>query len=374
MRKCLTVYKQTAANIMGIKNRIWILMGKKLSGSLTPDEEQELDRLFQAYPDVWYTYEVLNSLDDKEAIPQAFINEIETLLKYDDIDTADKVDEAKPAISHMWIRTGIAAMVLFSISLIGILSYKYINKPGDLANKNNEIVVQYGTKTDVALPDGSQIILNSGSRLTYAKNYTSASVREVFLSGEAYFKIVHDKQHPFIIHTADLDIKDIGTTFNVKAYPGEKVTEASLIEGAIEISFKNNVAKKIMLKPSQKITLINSIANTDKEPASSEPGSYSESNYNIASLTVDKNIESKFAEIAWINNELVFKNETFEELAKKMERRYNVEITFSDAKIKHAYLTGVFRNENIEQALKVLQQITSFKYQINHDKVLISSL
>ncbi|WPU92716.1 DUF4974 domain-containing protein [Mucilaginibacter sabulilitoris] len=359
---------------MGIKNRIWILMGKKLSGSLTPAEEQELDGLFQAYPDVWYTYEVLNSLDDKEAIPQTFINEIETLLKYDDIDTADKTDQVKPAISRMWIRTGIAAMILFSVSLIGILSYKYINKPGDLANENNEIVVQNGTKTDVALPDGSQIILNSGSRLTYAKNYISADAREVFLSGEAYFKIVHDKQHPFIIHTANADIKDIGTTFNVKAYPGEKVTEASLIEGAIEISFKNNAAKKIILKPNQKITLTNSIANIDKEPAGSEQGDYSESNYNIASLTVDKNIESKFAEIAWINNELVFKNETFEDLAKKMERRYNVEITFSDAKIKRAYLTGVFRNENIEQALKVLQQITPFKYQINHDKVLIGSL
>jgi ferric-dicitrate binding protein FerR (iron transport regulator) len=361
---------------MGVKNRIWILMGKKLSGSLTPEEEQELDGLFQTYPDVWYTFEVLNSLEEKEAIPQAFINEIETLLRYDEIDTADKVDEVraiKPAISRLWIKTGIAATVLFSVSLAAILGYKYLNKTSTPANVNNEVVVQNGTKTDMVLPDGSRIILNSGSRLTYPKNYASADVREVFLSGEAYFKIVHDKQHPFIIHTAHFDIKDIGTTFNVKAYPGEKVTEASLIEGAIEISFKNSTTKKIMLKPSQKITLANNDLN-NKDQTGVEKVDHNADDYELATLIVDKKIESKFAEIAWINNELVFKNEAFEDLAKRMERRYNVEITFGDAKIKHAYLTGIFRNENIEQALKVLQLITPFKYQINRDKILIRSL
>jgi len=361
---------------MGVKNRIWILMGKKLSGSLTPEEEQELDGLFQTYPDVWYTFEVLNSLEEKEAIPQAFINEIETLLKYDEIDTADKVDEVrviKPAGSRLWIKTGIAATVLFSAALAAILGYKYINKTNTTANENHEIVVQNGTKTDMALPDGSRIILNSGSRLTYPKNYASADVREVYLSGEAYFKIVHDKQHPFIIHTAHFDIKDIGTTFNVKAYPGEKVTEASLIEGAIEISFKNSTTKKILLKPSQKAILANNDLN-NKDQTSAEKVDPNADDYKLAILMADKEIESKFAEIAWINNELVFKNEAFEDLAKKMERRYNVEITFGDAKIKRAYLTGIFRNENIEQALKVLQLITPFKYQINRDKVLIRSL
>jgi transmembrane sensor len=359
---------------MGVKNRVWILMGKKLSGSLTRDEEQELDELFQAYPDVWYTYEILNSLEEKEAIPQAFINEIETLLKYDEISTVNKVEPAtltKPKVSRMWVKVGMAA-VMFCFSWILILGYKYLHNTGKVANENNEIVVQNGTKTDVALPDGSRIILNSGSKLTYAKNYGSADVREVSLSGEAYFKIEHDKQHPFIIHTAQCDIKDIGTTFNVKAYPGEKVTEASLIEGAIEISFKNNSAKKILLKPHQKIALINN--NVNDGGGVIKPAGLPATDYKLIPLTEDKTIETAFAETAWINNELIFKNEAFEDLAKSMERRFNVEITFGDEKIKQAHLTGIFKNENIEQALKMLQLITPFKYRISHDKVRIQSL
>jgi ferric-dicitrate binding protein FerR (iron transport regulator) len=345
---------------MGVKNRVWILMGKKLSGSLTHDEEQEMDELFQAYPDVWYTYEILNSLDEKENIPQGFINEIETLLKYDEIHTADKVDHTvlnKAKVSPIWLKVGIAAVVLVSFSWIVILGYKYFNNTSKAVSDTNEIVVQKGTKTDVTLPDGSRIILNSGSKLTYAKNYASADVREVTLSGEAYFKIVHDQQHPFIIHTTHFDIRDIGTTFNVNAYPGEKNSEASLIEGAIEIALKTNGAQKILLKPHQKASLINS--NGD---------------YKITALNAVNGNKSEFAETAWINNELIFKNEAFEDLAKQMERRYNVEITFGDEKIKKAYLTGIFKNESIDLVLKELQLITPFKYQINRDKINIQSL
>ncbi|MEN0052547.1 MAG: FecR domain-containing protein [Mucilaginibacter sp.] len=335
-------------------------MGKKLSGSLTHDEEQELEELFQAYPDVWYTYEILNSLDEKEDIPQGFINEIETLLKYDEIHIADKVEQVvvhKPKILPMWLRVGAAAAVLVSFSWIAILGYKYFNNTSKSVSDNNEIVVQKGTKTDVTLPDGSRIILNSGSKLTYAKNYASADVREVTLSGEAYFKIVHDQQHPFIIHTAHFDIRDIGTTFNVHAYPGEKNSETALIEGAIEIALKNNAAQKILLKPHQKATLNNS-----------------NHNYKIISLNAVNGSKSEFAETAWINDELIFKNEAFEDLAKQMERRYNVEITFVDEKIKKAYLTGTFKNESIDQVLKVLQLLTPFKYQINRDKITIQSI
>jgi ferric-dicitrate binding protein FerR (iron transport regulator) len=358
---------------MGIKNRVWVLMGKKFSGSLTRDEEHELDELFQAYPDVWYTYEVLNSLEEKEAIPQAFINEIETLLKYDDISAAEKNDHViliKPKTSRMWVRVGIAAMALFFFSLFLVLRYKHGNNNSKV-NEDNEIVVQNGTKTDVALPDGSRIILNSGSRLTYAKDYASADIREVSLSGEAYFKIVHDVQHPFIIHTTHFDIKDIGTTFNVKAYPGEKTTEASLVEGAIEISFKNGT-KKIRLQPHQKAILVND--NVNKDGTAINEAGHSISGYELAPLTTVHENYNEFAETAWINNELIFKNEAFGVLAKQMERRYNVEITFGDEKIKHAYLTGIFKNENIEQALKMLQLITPFKYQINRDRIHIQSL
>lgn len=348
-------------------------MGKKLSGSITLPEEQELEGLFQIYPDIWYTYEVLNGLEEKENIPQEFLKEIQTLLQQDEQPAharENKIIPLKPVYGK-WIKAGMAALVIIAFSWGIIGGYQYFNNPAKTISKNNEIVVLNGTKTDVTLPDGSRIILNSGSKLTYPKNYAMSDVREVWLSGEAYFKIRHDKKHPFIIHTAGFNVRDIGTTFNVKAYPGE-TNVASLIEGAIEISFKNNTNKKILLKPHQKLILVNKPANK-ADKAAIHP-IIRPDNYKILPLEVDEKNKSEFIETAWVDNQLIFKDEPFETLAKKMERRYNIQITFGDDRIKLSHLTGSFKNENIKQAFVELQQTTPFKYKIDHDKIFIQSL
>lgn len=360
--------------IMSIENRLWILMGKRLSGSISEPESLELDALFQIYPDVWYTYEILIGLEEKEVVPDTFIKEIKTLLAYEEVNSANEPAaerSLKKSAVPMWIRAAVAAVILvgFSLGLIGV--YGYFHTTSVIPNKNNEIIVLNGTKTDVDLPDGSKVILNAGSKLTYPKNYANAVSREVFLSGEAYFKVQHDKQHPFIIHTAHFDIRDIGTTFNVKAYPGEKTAEASLIDGSIEISFKNNGSKKILLRPRQKVVLINNDA--DKETVTAAAADKQRISYKVVGLNINTDVKSEFAETAWVNNELVFRNETFESLAKRMERKYNVEISFGDDKIKSSNVTGIFKNETIDQALKTLQLITPFKYEINHNKIVIQS-
>jgi ferric-dicitrate binding protein FerR (iron transport regulator) len=358
---------------MSVKNRLWILMGKRLSGSITDIESLELDKLFQIYPDVWYAYEILIGVDDKEIIPDAFIKEIQALLANDDTEVAIEPVLSKTVrkpVLPVWIKVMSAAVILVCFSLGIIQVYNYFRTSIKALSKNNEIIVLNGTKTDVDLPDGSKVILNSGSKLTYSKDYATAHTREVFLSGEAYFKVLHDKKHPFIIHTANFDIRDIGTTFNINAYPGEKTAEASLIEGSIEISFKNS-AKKIILQHRQKVVLINNIEN--KENVASPTTDKEQVNYKIVDLNINKDVKSEFGETAWVNNELVFKNETFDNLAKKMGRKYNVDISFGDDKIKTSNVTGIFKSETVDQALKTLQMITPFKYEINQNKIIILS-
>jgi len=358
---------------MSVKNRLWILMGKKLSGSITDIESLELDKLFQIYPEVWYTYEILIGVDDKEIIPDAFIKEIQALLANDGIEAANEQVLSKTVKKFRlpgWTKVLAAAMILVCFTLGIIRVYNYFRTSIKISNKNNEIIVLNGTKTDVNLPDGSKVILNSGSKLTYSKDYATAPIREVFLSGEAYFNVLHDKKHPFIIHTANFDIRDIGTTFNINAYPGEKTTEASLIEGSIEISFKSN-AKKIILQPGQKVVLNNI---ESQESIASSTIANQPVDYKIVDLNINYDVKSKFEETAWINNELVFKNETFDNLAKKMGRKYNVDIAFGDDKIKSSSVTGIFKNETVDQALKTLQMITPFKYEMVHNKIIILSL
>src|SRR5690606_4757825 len=97
-----------------------------------------------------------------------------------------------------------------------------------------------------------QVWLNADSRLSYPNDFQHGAEREVFLSGEAYFDVVHNAERPFIIHTQYLDIKDIGTAFNVKAYPDEDESEATLVTGAIKVSLHQNPDKSFILKPREK--------------------------------------------------------------------------------------------------------------------------
>src|SRR5260221_1009127 len=125
----------------------------------------------------------------------------------------------------------------------------------------SRITTKNGSKTNLLLPDGTRVWLNAGSSITYDSSYDKM-MREVILSGEGYFDVVRNKEKPFIIHAAKINIKVLGTQFNVKSYPTDNTTEASLIHGSIEVTFRDKPNKKIILKPNEKIVVDND-RNTD---------------------------------------------------------------------------------------------------------------
>jgi transmembrane sensor len=243
-------------------------------------------------------------------------------------------------------------------------------------NVKNEISTKSGSKTNLVLPDGTKVWLNSSSQLTYEKNYGS-KLREVTLIGEAYFDVVKNKEKPFVIHTAKMDIKVLGTAFNVKCYPGEKTTETSLVRGSIEVTLKGRL-EKIMLKPNEKL-VVNNQEETEKrniqapkkltflKPAAEKP---------IISVThlTFLSVDSTVIETAWVQNRLVFSSETFEEVVLKMERWYNVKITFADEALKEERLTGNFEKETVTDALNALRLTTKFSYSIKNNIIIIYKL
>src|SRR4029078_631833 len=99
----------------------------------------------------------------------------------------------------------------------------------------NTVSTKRGSKSKVQLPDGTQVWLNADSRIAYNEKF-QGNLREVTLEGEAYFDVVRDEKRPFVIHTAAIDIKVLGTAFNVRSYANEKNTETSLIRGSIEVT------------------------------------------------------------------------------------------------------------------------------------------
>ncbi|HXB42870.1 MAG TPA: FecR family protein, partial [Puia sp.] len=212
-----------------------------------------------------------------------------------------------------------------------------------------------------------KVWLNAGSSLTYDSAY-GRSIREVALSGEAFFDVVKNKERPFVIHTSKINIKVLGTEFNVRSYPTDKTTEASLIRGSIEVTFKDKPDKKIILKPNEKIVVENfgRVGKIIETSHQDHAGMVSE-----VPGTAVKNLTYQYKtgaiiETSWVENKLIFQDESFEDIARQLERWYGVSISFENSQLKANHLTGNFKNETIRQALDALKFTASFNYEIDN--------
>ncbi|MDQ6610580.1 MAG: FecR family protein, partial [Bacteroidota bacterium] len=227
-----------------------------------------------------------------------------------------------------------------------------------------EVFTRPGSRTKLILPDGSEVWLNAGSRLTYQQPFGDAT-RSVNLIGEAFFDVVKSNK-PFIIYTGGVQIKVLGTAFNVRSYPNEKKIETSLVRGRVEVTLDKSPEKKYILKPNEKLTL-----NTDDEIVGNNHKKLP------PPLAVVSNLRyldsTTIAETSWVENKLVFVDESFDDIAKRMERWYGVTIIFKNDKVKNERLTGVFEKETVWQALEALQLTTSFHFSLRDDTIIITN-
>ncbi len=197
-------------------------------------------------------------------------------------------------------------------------------------------------------------------------------MREVYLSGEAYFDIVHNVSRPFIVRSGNMQIKVLGTTFNVKAYPEEDNMETSLIKGSVEITIKNRPDDIYILRPNEKLVVSNEGMLKKTEGISYKPGLINNGGDIVTLKKVDYTATEKLVyETAWVQNKLVFRSENFARLAIKMERWYGIRIRFRDERKEDLMFTGIFTTETIQQALNAMQVVHAFNYTIEDDIIYI---
>jgi len=261
----------------------------------------------------------------------------------------------------------------FSWFLFNILTGNKSNQ-SNINNKlsYNEIIVPYGSKSKVKLPDGTLVTLNSGSKLIYPVFFTGEK-REVFLEGEAHFQVKTDSLHPFYVRTDDITIRVLGTVFNVKAYPETNTIETTLIEGSLEIinNSKLKILKgeeKVLLKPKQKAIFVkNENRLTLDEKAEVKLKAYKTE---IPEIKIQEKANVDII-VAWKDNKLVFENERFEDIAIKLQRWFNVVIEIKSEELKNERFTGKFENETIEQVLNALKLAEPFEYKMNKNQITI---
>jgi transmembrane sensor len=262
-----------------------------------------------------------------------------------------------------------AAVVLVSLCT-GAFLYFSISKFNSNITKTaiytNEVTVPLGSKSQIRLPDGTEVVLNAGSKLTYTTDY-GKKLREVEFSGEAYFKVAKMKNKPFIVHTSKTSIEALGTEFNVKAYPNENIIETILVEGSVkihknDIHTDNKVSKDndaIILKPGEMLQIIKD-TNEKKQPVIIQPsGNNNEVVKKLKSIENHPGVKIASIDVAvetsWKDKRWIISGTDMAELAVLLSRRFNVNIQLKDSILTHYKFTGVIENEPLEEILNIVK-------------------
>jgi transmembrane sensor len=367
----------------------WELAGKNVAGEINKEEQAKLNSMLEKNPQLLRSLEAIghywnaqkNNAEDKDrefALDRHMLRLIVLNPGTTNNESKDKpvIDLYKGNIKRFRRIAVVAAIATFALLLIFLYrNTESATRKAMRLPSIETIVVLKGSRNHFVLPDGSTVWLNAGTKINYLSSFKTDSIREVFLIGEAYFEIKHDDKHPFWIHTSQVDIRDIGTSFNVKAYPSDTITETTLVEGSIQVKMKNSETFTTLNHRHEKITVHNSIINDNTVIERGLKKSPKE-NPLVQSIKVTTAItsmqeDSLLVETAWLKGMLVFRNESFEELAVRMERWYNITISFEKPECKRYRFSGTFNNETIEDALKELQTIKPFSFKFIRENIVI---
>lgn len=196
------------------------------------------------------------------------------------------------------------------------------------------------------LPDGTKVWLNAQSTLEYPATF--GSTREVTLEGEAYFDVVEDPAHPFIVHADDIDIRVLGTAFNIKSYPGDPSIATTLVRGKVRIQKDEDETQTFVeLKPNQQALF----------------------SHDSKAISLHQVNAERYT--SWTNGTLVFEDDKVYDVFKTLERWYGVEINVQDTSNLSCRLTARIDKETISETLELLQSITGIQYTISDNVVTI---
>ena len=232
-----------------------------------------------------------------------------------------------------------------AIVLIGLLSTNLYFLLQEQPSSMNTIEVPNGQRASLTLSDGTKVWLNSHSKFTYPAQFSS-KMRDVKLEGEGFFEVAHNEKAPFVVHADLLQVKVLGTKFNVRAY-NEEPSSITLAEGKVEVATNDN-EHKVTLRPNEQVT-------------------YSKDDGLVVNKTVNASLVKSWTvgEAAYINKQLI-------DIVVDLERRFNVHITVKDQELNTELFTCRFKETaKINQILTLLKDTRKLDYKIQGDHIQI---
>ena len=294
-----------------MKKETLLLLAKKYTeGTCTPEEKMAVEAFFDKMQD--NSTIKLNSVPEEkgEIILGKIFQELQTV---------------KPRKFRFQKALRIAAILVLALA-VSFSVAKFVLTPKEITQ-----IASKGEKKEILLSDGSIVVLNSNSSITYPEEFDKD--RKIKLNGEAYFKVFHDEKRPFIVQTHDVKVKVLGTSFDINSY-NHRQTKVSVLTGKVEVT--SPTGKKVHIIKNQQADLR---SNSDFE------------------ITKEDSNEG----IAWTSNTIILKNTTLSETAKIIENWYDVDITFEDPTLHKLTISGKFKDEKLENVLESIAFLKQLK-------------
>lgn len=248
-------------------------------------------------------------------------------------------------VRKMYRWYSVAAAVLLIPILIsgGIWLSNKIQKDAVLADRpvTSTLFAPLGSRISFSLPDGTQGWLNSGSSLEYSMPFRIN--RQVKVSGEAWFDVVHDTDHPFEVSAGDSKVKVLGTKFNLSAYPEEQYLEVVLEEGKVEF-FTPGLSRRVEMKPNERLVMRERAINRHETDV------------------------SKYS--AWKEGKLIFRSDSMDEVARRISRWYNVNVEVADEELKAYTFRGIFQDDSLEEVIRFICMTSPIRYRVIDRKMM----
>lgn len=318
-----------------MNNRIIELFQNYLSKTATDLEKRELNLWIASNSELqeWLEMQLRESENVMDEAQQIRI--LENIHR-----KIDKQNQKKFAFPS-WLKN--AAAIALVLITTGSIFYAIRSNKSE-PTYYSSVEAMRGQKSNITLPDGTKVILNSESTLKYNTDFNQKS-REIALDGEAFFEVAKNTNLPFVVEVGNLSIKAVGTAFNVRAYSNENIVSTTLTEGKVSVK-----------TPYETMDLI-----------PNERMEFSRDEKKLEKIQ----LENAKLSLGWLNDQLSFENTTLAVVASNLSRIYNVEIELSSESIKQQRFTGIISNNSLQSVLRILSLTSPIRYTIKDNKVIL---
>jgi ferric-dicitrate binding protein FerR (iron transport regulator) len=323
------------------------LIDRYIKGVTNPEEDQYIDSLFSDNEEIKEFEEFIRSDWERDLeISPSGNQDLSYLLDRIHHQVHIREKRRERGFTRRFYRwySMAAAILLIPLLLAGGFWF-FTRETGKESTLNEHLTATLyaplGSRLKFDLPDGTQGWLNSESSLEY--NLPFSQNRKVVLSGEGFFDVFPDERYPFEIAAGKAGIKVLGTKFNVSAYPSENYVEVVIEKGKVEF-YCSELSSPVVMKPANRLV------------------------YNREKIVMSVTDASKYS--GWTEGKLIFRGDPMSEVARRIERWYNVKVEVADKELEGYVFRGTFQDDSLEEVLRLLSLTSPIRYRIIDRKML----